>query len=191
MAAVKKANAPPTHPSVYVGLALATVGLLVAAFAYTGTRVYDVLYAFVALVGGLLAFAGILTAAWGRSILASRASRSRRGLDAPRALADEGPTPPPTVAAHPEKKGFRFPMPKRREKVAPAAETGAVFAFRRRQEPAPAPEAAPPLAQAEPAVPSVLERVTLRCPRCATQFAAEGTRPFTAACPSCAFSADV
>lgn len=217
MATVKKANVPPTHPTVWVGLALAVVGLLVATFAYTGTRVYDIAFAFTALAGGLLALAGILTAAWGRSIMAARASRSRRGLIKEEALKLDEQLP--TVATTREKKRFAFPL-SRREKPEKAEAQGAagVFAFKRRApEPEPVPEPEPPMARDDPRNPEVqLEtpdeeipitvtsepesspessaepvRVTLRCPQCSQTFSAEGVRPFTATCGNCGFSANV
>lgn len=200
MATVKKANVPATHPTVYAGLALAVVGLLVAAYAYTGTRIYNVVYAAIALVGGLLAFVGILTAAWGRSIMAARAARSKRGLDSGQRAATESlaSEQPPTVAAPAEKKRFSFPMPKRRPKE-PEAAPGAVFAFKRRAaepvaaaaEPANTPEPSAPLVTLAPPASPELERVTLKCPQCATQFTTEGTRPMLATCPSCGFSATI
>lgn len=203
MATVKKANVPPTHPSVYVGLALAAVGLLVATYAYTGTRVYDITFAVVALLGALLALGGILAAAWGRSIMAARASRSRRGAIQAEALKMEEDLP--TIAAPKEKKRFAFPLPKRaaKEKVPEGSGGAAVFAFRRRTEETPTPVEAAPVeaaaapepveALAEPAAGAAGEpvRVTLRCPQCAETFSAEGARPFLATCGSCGFSATV
>ena len=191
MAAAVKRQAPPTHPTVWVGLGLAAVGLLVAAYAYTGTRVYDITFAFVAALGGVLALGGILTAAWGRAVMAARAQRSKRGLlrdDAVKAAHDAHvaeEAPPPTVAAPASKKSFDFASAARRliPKPAPAKEKPdrkALFAFRSPAAPAPVPAPA-----AEP------ERVKVRCPQCATQFAAEGVRPFTMTCPSCGFSAEV
>lgn len=215
MAQVKKANVPPTHPTVWAGLGLALVGLLVAMYAYTGTRVYDITFALVALVGGLLALAGILTAAWGRSIMAARASRSRRGLmeDDARKAAARGTVEtlaeqPPTVAAPAEKKRFKLPIPQRRPKEPEKAAGANVFAFKRRASPASERPAEPRDDPRDPAVAAglaapaetvevslapapVLERVTLKCPQCATQFTAEGVRPLTATCPSCAFSATI
>lgn len=208
MATVKKANVPPTHPTVWVGLALAVVGLLLATFAYTGTRVYDIAFAFVALAGGLLALAGILAAAWGRSIMAARASRSRRGLIKEEALKLEEELP--TIATTREKKRFAFPLPKRKEERTESA--SGVFAFKRR---APEPQPEPTLARDDPRHPEAqLEaspesipvtvapapqpspesepvRVTLRCPQCSETFSAEGVRPFTATCGTCGFSATV
>src|SRR5687768_14750723 len=111
MAATKRAS-PPTHPTVWIGLGLAGVGLLLALYAYTGTRVYDVMFAGVALAGGLLALGGILTAAWGRAIMSARASRERRQLIRKDAVivADEiAHQPPPTVAEPATKKRFAFP----------------------------------------------------------------------------------
>ena len=193
MAAAVKRHAPPTHPTVWVGLGLAAGGLLVAAYAYTGTRVYDITFAAVALLGGVLALGGILTAAWGRAVMSARAQRSRRGLlrdDAVKAahdahVADE--PQPPTVAAPASKRSFDFASAARRLIPKPSpprepADRKALFAFRT---PAPAP-AAP--AEAPAAAP---ERVKVRCPQCATQFAAEGVRPFTMTCPSCGFTAEV
>lgn len=168
MATVKKANVPPTHPTVWIGLGLAVVGLVVATYAYTGARVYEIGFAFVALFGAILALAGILVAAWGRSIMAARASRSRRTAFKEDAMAlatpvavNELSTPSsedaPTVAVSREKKRFSFPMPKRGPK-AEQKETaggtsgagGSVFAFKRR---APSPEAE----QSPPAEPATVE----------------------------------
>ena len=198
MAAAVKRQSPPTHPTVWAGLGLAAVGLLVAAYAYTGTRVYDITFAFVAVVGGLLALAGILTAAWGRAVMSARAQRSRRGLlkedaatAAREARAEE--ERPPTVAAPASKRSFDFagaarrllPRPAPREEK--AADRKALFAFRSPAAPAPAP--APEPAAAAPA--AEVKRVKVRCPQCSTQFAGEGVRPFTLTCPSCGFAAEV
>lgn len=213
MATVKKANVPPTHPSVWAGLALATIGLLVAMFAYTGSRVYDIVFAFIALGGGVLALAGILTAAWGRSIMAARASRARRAGIAKDAMqmgkpvkveTAKGSEDMPTIAAPSEKNRFSFSMPKRAKKEEKPADPAALFAFKRRSTPesAPAPvtarddprnpEIAAQLAQAPIAPePSPTVKITLKCPQCGTQFSAEGARPFEAKCGSCGFSATV
>lgn len=168
-----KAKAPPTHPTVWVGLALAVGGLLVATYAYTGARVYEVAFAFVALGGAIMALAGILVAAWGRSIMAARASRSRRAVFKDDALALGRPVPvtqavtqpssedAPTVAVSREKKRFSFPLPKR-NKSSPTSRTdersgasgAGVFAFKRRQgstDPAQAQTAEAPPAQAQQA----------------------------------------
>ncbi|HVM44543.1 MAG TPA: hypothetical protein VM582_01310 [Candidatus Thermoplasmatota archaeon] len=222
MATVKRGNVPPTHPTVWIGLALATIGLLLAVFAYTGGRVYDITYAFVALGGAVLALAGILVSAWGRSILSARAGRSRRAAISADALAIGRPAAAgepapafsqdaPTIAAPREKKRFPFPRPRAKKAEAEPAIPAGVFAFRRREPPAPAaPEAesttalppVPALAPDEPpvaldAAPAPREpsaervRVTLRCPQCGTTFGAEGARPFEATCTSCGFSATV
>ncbi|HEX2022259.1 MAG TPA: hypothetical protein VHH36_06065 [Candidatus Thermoplasmatota archaeon] len=206
-------RAPATHPTVYVGLGLAVVGLLLATYAYTGSRVYDSAFALVALAGGVLALLGIMTAAWGRAVMGARAQRRARGRPAPE------PAPGlPTVAApegKSEKRRIPFPIPRRAKRETGEAKPASnLFSFRRRSAPPPAPEEpAPPEAVIEapapepvPAPPAVevavaeapvaapapvLERVTLRCPRCATTFTAEGARPFAATCPSCALVAEV
>lgn len=190
-----KRQAPPTHPTVWIGLGLAGVGLLVAAYAYTGTRVYDITFALVAILGGLLALGGILTAAWGRAVMSARAQRSRRGLisdDARKAarvahVAVE--EQPPTIAAPAAKREFRFAqaakrlLPKPGAPRAKKAEGGAsVFAFR----------STAPLPSPSPSPSSVaIERLTLKCPECATEFTSEGVRPFTASCPNCDFAAEI
>jgi hypothetical protein len=205
MAAPTKRAQPATHPTVYVGLALAAVGLLLALYAYTGTRIYDIRFVLVAIGGAALAIVGIFVSAWGRAIMASRAQRSRRALihdDALRVV-EEGLAPPPTVAEPPSKKRFDFKLGARKPK-APREEpvekpAKGAFAFKRRAAPPPPPAppaeegpvvavvaephpaAAPLAASAEPA----LERVTVRCPRCATEFTAEGVRPIPITCPSC------
>ena len=184
MAATKRA-APPTHVTVWVGLAMAAVGLLVALYAYTGTRVYDVTFAFVAVLGGLLALAGILTSAWGRAVMAARAGRARRltmqqdamKLGKEVAVVER----PPTVAEPASKKKFDFSATARR--MMPERPSF----LTRKSAPPPAPAEAAPLAAAA----AVLERVTLKCPQCASEFSAEGVRPFAATCPHCGFSADV
>ncbi|HUR69001.1 MAG TPA: hypothetical protein VM370_07115 [Candidatus Thermoplasmatota archaeon] len=207
MATVKSANVPPTHPSVWAGLALAAVGLLVAIFAYTGTRVYDIAFAFAAMAGALLALAGILVAAWGRSIMASRASRSRRTLMTQDALALAKPVAVrgseelPTVAEPSEKKRFSFSMPKRARKEERPADTAALFAFKRKAAPEPAraaddprhPDVAARLAE-EPSIAAQAPkpvRATLKCPQCGNTFTAEGVRPFTASCQQCGFASTV
>lgn len=218
MATVKRGNVPPTHPTVWIGLALASVGLLLAIYAYTGARVYDIRFAFIALAGAFLALLGILTAAWGRSIMSSRASRARRAAFSSDAMSmsrptEEAPTSDdaPTVAAPATRKRFAFSLGKRdkKEEARSAREPipAGVFAFRRR-DPAPAPspaEPAPePAREPEGAVPDIHAeeplvtlapadpvRVTLRCPQCSATFSAEGVRPFAASCTSCGFSATV
>ena len=224
MATVKRAQ-PATHPTVYVGLALATVGLLLAVYAYTGTRIYDVRFALVALAGALLAMGGIFTAAWGRAIATARSARARRETlqkDA-RAMDPASFAPPPTVAATTEKKRLDLSrwVPRRAKKdpdarpaeAAPArpAKGAGAFAFRRsapppppappadeaprHEAPLPAPVAAadpaPIETAADPAAPPVLERVTVRCPRCATQATFEGVRPLPIQCPSCGLAGTV
>lgn len=190
MATAHKRQSPPTHPTVWVGLGLAAAGLLVAAYAYTGTRVYDIVFALVAILGGLLALGGILTAAWGRAVMAARAQRSKRGLlhdDAIKAAhqAHVAEEQPPTVAAPRAKVAMRLTQAAKR--LVPRsngrgkdekADKRALFAFR-----------TPPPAPAAPTV--QLERVTLKCPECANEFTAEGARPFTATCPTCGFAAEI
>lgn len=209
-----KRRSEPTHPTVWVGLAFALAGLVVALYAYTGPRVYDIIYFFVAILGGVLSLGGILTAAWGRAIGQARRQRSRRlavaaggssvvrtGTDDSRTGDDGRASSPPTVAAPPEKKGL---LARLKPSGGKGGEKGAaeasdkpkpVFAFKRRAaasgeagaaENAPA-EAGSGDADAGPRK----ERVTLQCPECATTFSQEGTRPFRVACPNCAFSADV
>jgi hypothetical protein len=222
VATAQKKAQPATHVSVWIGLGLSIVGLLIAMYAYSGTRVYDITYAYVAMAGGVVALGGILVSAWGRAIMAARAQRMRRQTlqhDALK-LTEVGiaeARPPPTVAEPPQKKRFSFSLPSRRPKTeAPAVEGGAssgtLFAFRARAPPPVAPEAEPapaaetrameipaieslvetPLAiDAPAAVPQALERVTLRCPSCSTQFTTEGVRPLAVTCPSCGFSATV
>lgn len=205
MAAPTKRAQPPTHPTVYVGLALAAIGLMLALYAYTGTRIYDIRFVFVAVGGAVLALGGILLSAWGRAIMAARAQRSRRALIHDDALkaAQEGLVPPPTVAEPPSKKRFDFKLGARKPK-APKEETAekpagkGAFAFKRRAAPPPPPppaEEAPVVAvaaeahpAAAPAAEPALERVTVRCPRCSTEFSAEGVRPIPIACPSCGLS---
>lgn len=194
MAAAVKRQSPPTHPTVWVGLGLAALGLLLAAYAYTGTRVYDITFAFVAILGGALALGGILTAAWGRAVMAARAQRSKRGLmkdDAVKAahaahVAEEAP---PTVAAPASKRSFDFAraarrlMPQPRAKTTEGTSKGGLFAFRSPAPPVEAPAAA--VVAAEP------QRIKVRCPQCSTEFSGEGVRPFTLTCPSCGFAAEV
>lgn len=191
MAQVK--HVPPTHPTVYVGLGLATVGLLIAVYAYTGVRVYDIRFAFVALVGGILALGGILTAAWGRSVMAARASRQRRGLiasDAVKVADVVGAEVEPTVAVPKAKRSFDFARSrkkeKEREKAPTATSGGSLFAFKRREEAMEAAVEAVPAAVVE--APPTRERITVKCPDCATVITAEGVRPLAIACPSCGFS---
>lgn len=198
MATVKKANVPPTHPSVYVGLVFATIGLLVAVYSYTGARVYEIRYAVIAAVGAFLALVGIFVASWGRSIMASRASRSRRttmSRDAMAITAPEGSESAPTIAVPSEKKRFRFPRPARIEKETPA-QAGALFAFKRQPTAAtraPDDPRDPIVAAriaAEPALAGPI-RATLKCPQCSSMFVAEGTRPFEARCDKCGFTSTV
>lgn len=211
MATVKKSNVPPTHPTVWVGLGLAAIGLLIAIYAYTGSRVYDVTFAIIAALGGLIALVGILVAAWGRSVMASRAQRSRRAtftqdalaIAKPSALAEEvGSETMPTIAAPSEKKRFSFSVPKRAPKKEKANGTEGVFAFRRKDAPQPQRAADDPRDPAfsptpMPAAPepTPLEvgpvRATLKCPQCAQTFTAEGVRPFEARCTSCGFASSV
>lgn len=176
----KRRVSEPTHPSVWAGLVLATVGFLIAIYAYTGPRVYDIVYFFVAIVGALLALAGIFAAAWGRALGASRRKRVEKAakFGAP---ANE----PPTVAAPKEKRALLSRLlPKGAPKEAAPAKP--VFAFKRRGA-----SAGGDASGAAVATGGALERLTVACPRCETQFSAEGVRPFTAACPRCAFSAEL
>lgn len=187
MATVKRANVPATHPTVYVGLALAVVGLLLAMYAYTGARVYDIAFAFIAMAGGVLSLLGIMVAAWGRSIMASRASRARRGTFSRDAFSiARAEETPPTIAAPSGK----------------AQPAGALFAFRRKppatREPAADdprnPDVAARLDPPQESVSVVVAepvRATLRCPQCANEFTAEGVRPFQATCGRCGFAATV
>jgi hypothetical protein len=177
VATATKRSTPPTHPTVWIGLGMAAVGLLVALYAYTGARVYDIVYAVVALVGGIVALAGILTSAWGRAIMSARASRARRATMQAETLKlgeEVLDPPPPTVAEPPAKR--RLALPRMR-----------LPSFSLRAKGAPPPT--PPPAAAEPVRP--LERITLQCPQCGTQFTVEGARPMDASCPSCAFSAHI
>lgn len=156
----RKRTQPSTHPSVFVGLLMAIGGLLLAMYAYTGTRIYDRTFAYVAIGGGILALSGILVSAWGRAIMASRAQRARRvavrenaqqqdqkleekparrGFSLGRKRAAEARAPP-TIAAPADKKRALMPtLPKlgRRGKAKP--ENGAngapsFFAFKRKNE---------------------------------------------------------
>lgn len=180
MANVPKRQQPATHPTVWIGLAFASVGLMLAVYSYTGTRIYDVRFALVAFSGGFLALVGILLSAWGRSIMAARAQRARRAGVAPdRSVPVEGASPPPTVAAPREKRRFSFGLKAKKE--AEPAKPAAVFAFRRRE---PAAAVAVEAPREEPA----RERFTLKCPACAHEFTAEGVRPLSVSCPSCAHS---
>lgn len=218
MASVKKANVPPTHPTVWLGLGLAVIGLLVATYAYTGARVYEIGFAFAALGGAILALAGILMAAWGRSIMAARASRSRRAVFKEDALAMAKPVKvsdtleepasedAPTIAAPREKKRFAFPLPKlggkgerKPAERAEGAGGGSVFAFKRR---APDPAATPVTVQPEPAAADPEERIEVALETALLETAAEErvAAPEPAAppvrvtlkCPSCSttFSAE-
>lgn len=108
----RRARAAPTHVSVYIGLIFAIAGLLLAMYAYTGTRIYEKTFAYIALGGGALALIGILVAAWGRAVMAARAQRARRGFAPQREEAREEPREvqvrveesPPTVAEPAQKK---------------------------------------------------------------------------------------
>lgn len=52
---------------VWGGLAVLGLGLVVAAYAVTGDRIYDIVYAPVFLLGSAVALAGAAVAAWGRT----------------------------------------------------------------------------------------------------------------------------
>jgi len=60
---------PPGPPRlhVWVGLVVATVGLVVATYAYTGNRAYEIIYVPVAVLGFLLVLVGSLEAGWGQA----------------------------------------------------------------------------------------------------------------------------
>lgn len=198
MAQTKRRVSEPTHPTVWAGLGLAIAGLLVSVYAYTGARVYDIAFFFVAIGGGVLALAGILAAAWGRALGSSRRKRAEKAVrfGAP-ATAEAGPErpaekpAPPTVAAPAEKRSILARLVPKGAPKEPAAPAKPVFAFKRRG--APVAEAgngsAAVAVQASP-VP-VLERLTIACPECGETFSAEGIRPFNASCPKCSFSAEV
>lgn len=178
--ATAKRKAPPTHPSVWIGLGLASVGLLVAMFAYSGTRVYDIIYATIAVVGAIVSLAGILLAAWGRAVMSARAARARRTLmrEDTLKLTEALEPAPPTVAEPPSKKRFDFKslMPERRPS----------FSLRSKKAPSPEPsrEASGAVVLAPPEE-APLERLLLQCPECDTRFQTEGRRPFVATCPVC------
>lgn len=185
MAPPKRRVSTPTHPTVWVGLALASVGLLVALYAYTGDRIYDVAFFFVALAGGFLALTGILVAAWGRAIGSARMRSPRKAQGAAKDDAKqpevEKPTPP-TVAAPRSKRAFAFQWPKRKA-PADGAPPKPVFAFRR---------SSPADATATMTAATALgERLQLECPQCQTQFTAEGVRPIATQCPECGLKGEV
>jgi hypothetical protein len=198
VATVKKANVPPTHPTVWVGLGLAVVGLLLAMYAYTGARVYDIAFAFIAIAGASIALVGILAAAWGRSIMSARAARARRAtfsqdalaiakpVEASEAMAETmGSETMPTVAAPSSKKRFSFSVPKRMKKEEPRADPAALFAFKRR------PAAPPPAGEELVTLVEKPVKATLKCPQCSGTFSVEGVRPFEARCPACGFASTV
>lgn len=94
------------------GLAAALLGLLLALFAYTGERVYQLAWFYVALVGFALGAAGILFLGYDRAIAPELARRRARGLPPPppfkeraRSLLEEDPAlaavtvPKPSSAA--------------------------------------------------------------------------------------------
>lgn len=204
MAAAVKRQSPPTHPTVWVGLGLAAAGLLVSAYAYTGTRVYDITFAAIAILGGLVALLGIMTAAWGRAVMGARSQRASRGFSAqpapkPRPVDADEPASP-TIAAPPGKKRTAIDLASAARRLLPARKpegarpegprpggataTASLFAFR-----SPASKA-PPTAP-EPRAAPLLERVTVRCPECRSTFSGEGARPFTLTCPTCGLAAEV
>ena len=217
-ATTRKRAQPATHPTVYVGLLMAIVGRLLAMYAYTGTRIYDITFAFIAIGGAAIALTGILVAAWGRAVMAARAQRARRGL-ATRAKEQETDVAirveeaPPTVAEPAEKKRRLAmpPLPKlgRRKKAEengearPAKANAAMFAFRRRgasasteptaQEVSVAPEAPPAAAPSgdDPTADGAVVRITIKCPQCSTEFSAEGVQPIAIQCPSCGLAGSV
>lgn len=207
---------PSTHPTVYVGLLLAIGGLLVAMYAYTGTRIYDATYFFVAIGGGLLALFGMLTAAWGRAVATARAQRVRRqrakraaesgAAIEPAATREAAPVEqPPTVAAPREKRRIAIPSFVRRGKREGSDaedEAGNMFSFRRRaarNEPEQVVVEETPASAAESATTHATDvtsdgvevRITLKCPQCATQFTAEGVQPIAIECPSCGLTGQV
>lgn len=205
VATVKRSNVAPTHPTVWIGLALATIGLLIAVYAYTGARVYDLLFAFVALIGAMLALIGILVAAWGRSVMAARASRSRRATISADAMTIAKPEPEPTqaatsedaptVAPSREKKSFGFAIPKRakkEKKKEPAKDAipAGVFAFRRR-EPEPEPTNEPEPIRLEPRPEPIVEAPLADEPMVTLAPPAPPVR-VTLRCPQCSttFSAE-
>lgn len=189
-----KRRSEPTHPTVWIGLGLALAGLVVAMYAYTGPRVYDITFFFVAILGGLLALGGILASAWGRAVGQARRQRARR-LSVSGGKPGEVPVrktkdaEPPTVAAPRNKRSLlaRFKI----QKSEPAPKP--VFAFKRKTAPdaAAASDATPEPAEAPTPDAPRKERVTVQCPDCSTTFSQDGVRPFRVACPNCAFSSEV
>lgn len=187
-------KAPPTHPTVWVGLGLAAIGLLVAMFAYSGTRVYDITFALVATLGALVATVGILMAAWGRAIMSARAQRSRRAAMRSETLKlNEMLEAPPTVAEPPVKRRLDVKawMGRRAKDEAadgngrsPEKPRRPLFALRGKASTSGAAGSAA-VEVAPPAAAPQRVRLTLECPNCQAQFEAEGERPFVASCPAC------
>ena len=155
------------------GVAVSFAGFLVAAFAFTDPRIYDVRYFPVMIGGVVLMFGGMLVAGYARAM-------------GPRGLAGKQTTARPRRARAPASRGTIAPS-------APFAPTAAsvkdkALAVAPAVPPAPAPAAT---AVASAPVPKALERLHLKCPQCKNAFSAEGTRPFRAECPNCHYSAEI
>lgn len=189
------------HPLLWVGLAVSVAGLLLALWSFTGDRAYDIGFVATAAVGFGLMVAGVLFAAWGRSIgnrrrrAAARRPKGLKDIDvAPLALAKPADRrsmrarladvvrglarrPPSAERARLERATLRCPA------------CDAVFEAEGRRPFDATCRACGLVAAIEAGSP--LESLTLKCPACASVFDAEGRRPFDAVCPACAHAARV
>lgn len=145
---------------VWGGLALALLGLVVAAYSVTGERIYDITWAPVFVLGTAAALAGAAVAAYGRA--------------GPRTQAEPLLPHRGNPVGDPTGKGGADAD----EAAGAEADTGVSEAPA--ADPPPAPTAAELDSHDGPR-----EVVVIDCPDCGHRFRDEGVRPFRARCPEC------
>lgn len=173
-------------PLQIAGVAIATAGLTVGAYAYTGARIYDLTFLFVTIASILLMLAGIAIAAWGRAL--ARAGGSRKKPTAARLPA---PTPPrsfPDRRAQAAETAPPTPAPRNTPSLPVRASR---FALPRERNGARIRRPDPPRVLVRDVPDPPVVRVRLRCPDCAHEFDAAGRKPFDTRCPNCGLLADV
>ncbi|MHB8605098.1 MAG: hypothetical protein ACYDCK_07545 [Thermoplasmatota archaeon] len=154
----------------WVGVTAAFVGFGVSADSWAGDHIYDLRWFPIMLVGILLMLGGIIVAGYARAMGPRGLAKKRAALARQPTKAAVAATPATTPVTSPSKTVEQAP----KKAVAPA--------------PVPAPVPAP---RPAPASGPTMERLELKCPQCATQFVAEGRRPFNAVCPACNFTAEL
>lgn len=147
------------------GFAAATVGLLLAAYAYTPPRVYDIAFLGVAALGFLLMFGGIVAAGWARASAGRKRARRRSPTPRSSTLVGAGATRVPVEAT--PKDAPAAPEP---QVAATSGRGRSGLAFLARRRGGRDAEAAPKM------------RHHVRCPRCDRQFSVDGALPLPVSC---------